>query len=619
MKRASKVLVLLLVAVLLMGLFCGCGFFTKDSVMYRSTAALQVGNETITIGKLIETFNNYYNNYYSYVSAGYITSDYLLEMTISSLYTQYMKLDAYKTDASVETYTHTNDLGLTNAEYLTDDELTYSIKYVKYLLFTNLDSLVEDYAAADGYTLDEEEEEDTSRDFVEYDELNENESYSSYILRQNLSSEEMDEYIEDYYDGIVNWDDLSFDGYVYTSEDAAEAHLNSLNERIPEDSEQTEISYAEYVEWQRLALLQYQKNVYKTYKYDLATLIEQQMGDMIISVIIAKYDYNTYKVIDNDNLSETISALKNTYEALRLNQEAMFDIDTSFVDYIEDLDDDSYVLTVPDGYDYIYVKNILIPFTDSQTALLTNIGNKLGSTDGTLYTEYRNILAADIIADDYTSEQDSDGEYTKIEGLFTLDDNGNVVINQDAADTSLSSILSADGTVKGDTQAEKDANIIELMKKFNTDTAQHSTIYDYVVRVGDNIPDSYSSSWVTEFVEAAQSAYELGQGCYSICVSSYGIHIVYYSAKVEAQQIDFDSVDFTNLDTTSPAYRMFKTYFEAQESILEDDALDALKKTYYKTSDSEAKIVKLDGFDTFINDNGFTFDFDESIEYDEED
>ena len=87
--------------------------------------------------------------------------------------------------------------------------------------------------------------------------------------------------------------------------------------------------------------------------------------------------------------------------------------------------------------------------------------------------------------------------------------------------------------------------MIELMKQYNTDTAQHSKVYDYVVRVGE-VPDSYTSSWVQEFVDAANVAYDLATaagatgGYYGVAVSTYGVHIVYYSAKVEAQTFDFE-------------------------------------------------------------------------------
>ena len=201
MKRATKVLVLLLIAVFLLGVFSGCGLFGRNTDKYRATTAFTVGDEKITIGKLIDTYNNYYNTYYSYITQGYITADYVLELAMDALYTQYMKVDAYKNIEGVPTYTHAGT-NFANQEYLSDEEYAFTLRYIKYVIFGGLDSVVESYASAD-YTLAAEEEEDTSRDFVEYDDLTGCDTYSEYVYMQNFVNEEMDEYFEKYYNGII--------------------------------------------------------------------------------------------------------------------------------------------------------------------------------------------------------------------------------------------------------------------------------------------------------------------------------------------------------------------------------------------------------------------------------
>ena len=158
MKRATKVLVLLLIAVFLLGVFSGCGLFGRNTDKYRATTAFTVGDEKITIGKLIDTYNNYYNTYYSYITQGYITADYVLELAMDALYTQYMKVDAYKNIEGVPTYTHAGT-NFANQEYLSDEEYAFTLRYIKYVIFGGLDSVVESYASAD-YTLAAEEEED---------------------------------------------------------------------------------------------------------------------------------------------------------------------------------------------------------------------------------------------------------------------------------------------------------------------------------------------------------------------------------------------------------------------------------------------------------------------------
>lgn len=609
MKKASRALVLITVAALALGILCGCGMFTKNTVKYRATGAIQVGNETITIGDLIDTFNSYYNSYSSYISQGYITTDYVLELAVSSLYTQYMKLDAYKTTSGVPTYTHSADLGLENAEYLTDSELEFAVAYVKYLLYTTLDGIVEDYIAADGRTLGDAETEDTSRDFVEYDDFGDASTYSEYIYNQNYENEDMEEYVSKYYPETFSGNTLSVDSFVYTSQSAAQERLDELNSRLDDDD--SEITFTELQSYQQQALAQYKKNVLYNYEYDLEQLVAKQSEDMIISLIVSKYNYNLYKTIDTTDLQNTIEALKTEYEELKANQTAEFQINDDFVSYIEDLSDSSYIFNVPESYNYVFVKNILIPFSDAQKTVLSNLQSQLGSSSSESYIAKRNEIAAQIVADDYLSEQDEDGNYSQVENLFKLDSDGNVIINPDGA---LGQYLNADGTVNAMDGKTATETIVELMKQYNTDTAQHSAIYDYVVRVGE-VPSDYTSSWVSEFVDAANEAYTLADGAdggtYAIAVSSYGVHIVYYSAKVAEQTIDFDSNIFV---TDTPEYRLFTTYFESQSDVISEENADELKELYYS-----GKITKLEGLDVFLSENGFTFDFESSISLDDDD
>jgi len=96
---------------------------------------------------------------------GYLTTDGLMEMVMNSLYYQTEKIDAYKQTAGVYTDDSLKDFCY-NAEYLKKNELAFVVQYVKYMVFTTLDTLVEDYAEKN-YKLKDKESEDTSRDFPE--------------------------------------------------------------------------------------------------------------------------------------------------------------------------------------------------------------------------------------------------------------------------------------------------------------------------------------------------------------------------------------------------------------------------------------------------------------------
>ncbi len=608
MKKASKVLTLLLVVVLVLGVFSGCGVFGRNTQKYRAQVAIKVGNEEITIGKLIDTYNTYYNSYSSYVGT-YITTDDIFEMAISALYTQYMKIDAYKSTNTATTHTWLDGVSFTNEGYLTETELRYGISYIKYILYSTLDTMVEDYIDAD-YTLNDAEEEetaDTSRDFVEYDDLGDYTTYSAYTYAQTFVNDEMDEYISDYYTDILTDDNVNYSEYVYKTTVALSAVTDKIAELNSRIDDEDPITLEKYIEYQKQALAQYEKNVQSSYSYDLSTLIKNQVEDYINSVIVAKYNYSIYNAIDVADLSSTLQTLKDNLVEATSSQKTDFQINSNFVDYIESLSDSSYVYYVPEEYNYIYVKNILIPFTTEQKTILSNLEKELGSTTDPRYLAKRAELASQIIADDYLSDKDDDGNYTnQVSGIFTLDANGNIAIN--TSNTELGQYFTADGQVIAMDGLTKEETIIELMKRFNTDSGQHSTIYDYVVRVGE-VPESYTSSWVSEFVDAANDAYDAANGVnggtYGIAISSYGVHIVYYTSKVEAQTFDFDA---NWLVTNTPEYRLFTSYYSTQSDTLLSDALEDLKNTYYTS-----KIEKTSIFDKFIKENGITFDFEDSL------
>ena len=648
MKKASKILILLLVAVMVLGAFAGCGIFSKNTEKYRSTVALRVGNQEITIGKLIDTFNSMYNTYGSYVSSGYITIDYVFELTMSSLYAQYMKIDDY-IQSDAKTYVH-KDRGVefVNQKYLDNgedgvDELEYAIKYIKYVLFSTLDSMVEGYIG-DDYTLNdaEEEKEDTSRDFTEYDDLGDATTYSYYNYLKNFENEDMDEYIEKYYEGILDTNTIEIDDYIYTDKtsEMVANKLKEYNDRIDGDDE---ITFDEYVAYQEQAVKQYKKNVQNNYKYDLNKLITRQVEDFIASAIVAKWNYSKYLSIDGteEGLNETLDSLREDLEKNMLSQKTEFNINDSFITFIESLSSSSYIYDIPrdaDGkplYNYIYVKNILIPFTTEQTTILKAISNQLGTTDSDLYNAKLLQFASEVIAEDFNSEKDEDGNHSKISNIFALEDDKLVINTVDTEDSH--DAYEAFGQYFTDIRVEE-STIKDLMLRFNTDTAQHTAAFDYVVRVG-GVPESYTAKWVPEFVDGANDAVlvalgwdkEIGEGkrfatredavnaitsadlaeatpgTYALAISSYGVHVVWFSGVVEEQKFDFDA---NWLDSSRPEYKLFTAYYSTHSSEVLSEAVEELQKKYFNgliVKDPNGELEK------FAKENRFKFDFEASI------
>ena len=649
MKRATKILTLILIVVFVLSVFVGCDLIGRDVAKYRATTVMKVGEQEIKLGKLLDTFNTYYNNYYYYVSAGYLTADSLFEMVINSIVQQYIKVDAYVRDNK---NVQTGDLKgvVKNAEYLTLEQFEYCIKYVKHTAFTTFDGTVMTTLSVK-HDIGDAKTEDTSRDFIKYDDLNGATTYADYLLNKNFVNEDVDEYFEDYYKSMsfgaedvdtlkTMLENLTKD-YVYTVEEDAQTILDELNERLEDEGDEG-ITFEEYVEAQQKAIDQYSDSIKTSYGITLTEFLNSQVADMVSSSIVALWNYQQYKDID----SQVADIVKEANKKLLEEQEGRFAIADDFDSFITSLSDSSILYTMPQDMTnkYVFVKNILIPFTSGQSAMLSDYANRFGGTDNEQFEAVRNAIATEIVAEyfyseDYDSDieeifkntgllieadEDEDSKYEKIEHVFTIGKDGKIAINTSQEENKESGIykgilaqfFNEDGSVNvmpGTKNASE--TIIELMKRFNTDVGQHSTRYDYVVYVGEDWED-YNHSWVKEFYTAVN---EMGGrtegskfssdniGKYTMCVSTYGVHIIFVEDFVENVAV-YDS-EKTWADTDSLAYVRYKAEFDKLVTTRQTEAFEKLQKEYL-AEDSNLVTVNSQ-FKRFLKDNDFSFDFDE--------
>ena len=619
MKKASGIIAILLLVVLAFGLFAGCGLFGKDTAKYRQFTAVTVGNQKITVGKVIDTFNNLYNQY---GSSGYYTADTLFQSAMSSLYTQYMKVDAYIGESKGNTHAYANFCGGDGyIKYLTADQAEYAIKYVKYLVFTNFDSAVEQELTKK-VTLKDAEKKDTSRDFKTYDDIDfaTDKTYTDYLVRKLTVNDDMNEYYEKYYtvdDALTITVNEVLDDY--KNEAATKAKLAEYVKRVDttEDKDAT-ITLEQLTAAQDKVVKKYVESIEKAYEIKMSEFFKQQVNDIAANLIAQQYDIQAGRSLDGEGFADFSAKLTAAYKDAVAAKKASYKFNDTFVTDIEGLTDDSDIYTVPDAYKYIFVKNVLVPFNASQKAVLANIGSKLGSTSGQAYKDARLALAAQIVADDYTSEKDEDGNYkTTFGDLFEIV-GGKVTLKSEGEIAK--SIAGAQATSE---------EIKDLMTRFNTDTAQHSTYYDYVVRI--DAPEDYTAKWVPEFVEAAEEAYGYDKatgnhnavGSYALCVSDYGVHIVFYTADVVASTLDFSTLEKC-LKADSREYAKFKALYSTEKSELLSKAVTELQKTYFIHKDvkenvvSEAKIEFAPVFKSFLKDQGLTYDTEKAITYTDE-
>ena len=628
MKRASKILTLILIVVFVLSVFAGCDLVGRNTAKYRATVAMTVGDQQITIGKLLDTFNSYYNNYYYYISAGYLTADSLLEMVMNSLLQQYVQVDDYVHNHS--TVREAN--GIKNAEYLTAEQFAYCIKYVKHTSFTTFDGTVLKSLSVK-HDIGDAKTEDTSRDFAEYDELLSQTSYAEHHLMENFVSKDADEYFDKYYkDANINF--ASFENlvgdYVYTdtTKAAAQTIIDELNERIEDDSD--EITFDEYVEAQQKAIDQYSDTVKNNYGITLQEFMEAQVADMVTSCILALWSYEKYSKLD---ITKDIDS---TNKILAQDQAAKFKINGDFNSFITGLNNSSFIYGVPNDMQgkYVFVKNILIPFTSQQSASLSAQADGYGGTDTPAYKKMRNELATKIAAEYFDSDkydadiekiftdtgllkedtdEDAERKYEKLTGLFTTDSEGNIAIDEAGI---LGNFFGSNNKVITMGELDEAETIVELMKRFNTDVGQHSNRYDYVVYVGEDWKD-YKHSWVEEFYTAVNMLKPEGKGefarenlkKYVMCVSTYGVHIIYIDSFVEDHIYDYKDVDWANAwkATEKLDYVRYKAEFDKQANKAAKDALKEIEDKYIGEKSDIVTVNKQ--FKKFLKHNNFTFDF----------
>ena len=618
MKKASGIIAILLLVVLAFGVFAGCGLFGKETAKYRQFTAVTVGNQKISVGKVIDTFNNLYNQY---GKSGY-SADTLFQAAMSSLYTQYMKVDSYIGESKGNTHAYADFCGDDGyIKYLTADQAEYAIKYVKYLVFTNFDSAV-GQELAKKVTLKDAEKKDTSRDFKTYDDIDftTDKTYTDYLVRKLTVNDDMNEYYEKYYTVdealTITVNEVLDD---YKNEAATKAKLDEYVKRVDttEDKDAT-ITLEQLTAAQDKVVKKYVESIEKAYEITMAEFFKQQVNDIAANLIAQLYDIQAGRSLDGEGFADFSAKLTAAYKDAVAAKKASYKFDDTFVKDIEGLTDDSDIYTVPDQYKYIFVKNVLVPFNASQKAVLANIGSKLGSTSGQAYKDARLALATQIVADDFTSEKDEDGNYTTTyKDLFEVS-GGKITLK--AGSEIANAIAGAQATSE---------EIKTLMTRFNTDTAQHSTYYDYVVRI--NAPEDYTAKWVPEFVKAAEEAYGYDSatgnhnaaGSYALCVSDYGVHIVFYTADVTATTLDFSTLEKC-LKADSREYAKFKTLYSSEKSELLSKAVAELQKTYFIHKDvnenvvSEAKIEFAPIFKSFLKDQGLTYDTEKAITYTDE-
>lgn len=310
------------------------------------------------------------------------------------------------------------------------------------------------------------------------------------------------------------------------------------------------------------------------------TYFESLLVSRLESAVITRYEQSLIDGIEEAELSN--EGLWQQYQVEYQTQEALYRNDiTSYETALTNASDTSFVLYTPYENAYGYVSNLLIGFTDEQTALLNAYKSKEGVTEADIEA-YRANLLKDLMASDqrttwvqsnygtYSENADKVGTFTfgedylissletvknfigtvtakDAEGTKVEDENGvkhgawkysQVTADKIAFDTFYTQYVQgvlgapyffeddAYGTVTFTDELYDQFN--DLLFAFSTDPGCLNTEYGYLYSAFTS-----STKYVEEFADAAKLVVSKGVGAYTIVATEYGYHIILCTRVVE--------------------------------------------------------------------------------------
>lgn len=232
-----------------------------------------------------------------------------------------------------------------------------------------------------------------------------------------------------------------------------------------------------------------------------------------------------------DSVDVTEAEVKEQYDALLAEQQQRYADASAFDSDITGGTD--HLVYYPNG-NYYYVKHILVPFSDEQTAELTAYKSGLGTLMGD------DAIAAkkEALGRAVTGYEHRNGEnYGKP-----------LTIQQIYED-----IETEMAKVKGSLR-ESAACFDDLIYKYNTDDGIFGNELGYVVKVTEG--DEYDTTYMEEFSKAAKALYEQGVvGAISQPVATdYGVHILYLSKLIPQSGLTVGLYDYVSDSSTETMF-----------------------------------------------------------------
>ncbi len=326
--------------------------------------------------------------------------------------------------------------------------------------------------------------------------------------------------------------------------------------------------------------------------FETTTYYQDIYNSGLKSELIEKYE-NSIRKQARDNID--FSALEERYEEMYNAQKESFKSETTFASQLSSATAQNPIVYSPySGYGYVY--NLLLGTSDILTAEIINIAG--GNIQNKLTTDAQrekrmNALKATTVKDLrstwITNGYDFDTNTNKFTGDYTLVKNsanslqfqGEVVVlkektekesgeyrvnpkvfgldefldfmdtylygaKKDSEQITNKNIYKKVSLPKGSSD-EYDAKVKELLFAFSTDPGSLDTYKGYVISPKPS--ESGKETYMSEFADAGRELLEMGGNSYIVVATNYGLHVMFYSQKLNSD-INFDTlVKYLNAQT----------------------------------------------------------------------
>ncbi len=244
------------------------------------------------------------------------------------------------------------------------------------------------------------------------------------------------------------------------------------------------------------------------------------------------------------------------YRATVAEQQKLYDADIAA--YNTAINGSSTTVLYHPTVNYFYVKHILLPFSDEQTAALTEFKNRPDIKN--LQEDEKNdrieAFRADLV-DAIVCYPHKDGE-NDLSKPMSVDE---VMMHVRSV------MLPKESSVKAANDAFND-----LIYLYNTDPGAFGNDKGYIVKY--KLDEGEEESYMQEFADASRYMFdnlEVGQVYYEKVVTDYGVHIMYFASEIKKGAVDLNA-------TTSPSGT--ETYYDLLEQPIKSNRESAAYNTW---------------------------------------